>query len=143
MVDERAIDLDRDAAVSLAGRLRSVPFIRRLQGLLLSGLVEIFCRSLSDAYDHIDALSLHDTLSRLIKVLLKLAAEMGRPAEDRVEIDAYLTQDEIAQFVAGSRERVSTALNILRREDIVEYSRGGHLIVDTKALELYRRDRSS
>jgi CRP-like cAMP-binding protein len=102
---------------------------------LLNNLVEIFCKSLADAYDQVDTIALNDTLRRVIKVLLKLATELGYPAGKGVEISSYLTQEEIAQMVAASRERVSTALNQLRRSGIVEYSGHGHLLVDVKALE--------
>jgi CRP/FNR family cyclic AMP-dependent transcriptional regulator len=102
---------------------------------LLNNFIGIFCKSLADAYDQVDTIALTDTLHRVIRALLKLAAELGRPAETGVEISSYLTQEEIAQMVAARRERVSTALNLLRRRGMLEYSRGGHLIVDVKALE--------
>ena len=77
-------------------------------------------------------------LHRLIKVLLRLANQLGRPEGNLVEIDAYLTQEEISQMLAASRERVSGALNLLRNRKIVQYTRGGHLLLDVEALENYR-----
>lgn len=68
----------------------------------------------------------------------------GRPArvfeEDEarhVEIGAYLTQEEVAQMVMARRERVSTALNALRRRGIAQYSTRGRLILDMRALDDY------
>ena len=46
-----------------------------------------------------------------------------------------LTQEEIAQMMGSSREKVSVALNRLRDRAMVQYSRGGHLRVDVIALE--------
>jgi DNA-binding transcriptional regulator LsrR (DeoR family) len=54
-----------------------------------------------------------------------------------VEIPAYLTQEEIAQMSAARRERISTALNCLRRRGIVQYSMRGHMMLDIGALETY------
>ena len=49
----------------------------------------------------------------------------------------YLTQEEIAQMVGARRERVSTALNALRRRGMVQYSTRGHLVLDVRALEAH------
>jgi CRP-like cAMP-binding protein len=59
-----------------------------------------------------------------------------------VEINAYLTQEELAQMVVARRERVSTALNALRREGAVYYSAAGHLLLDLDALDRHVSPRS-
>lgn len=108
---------------------------------LVGNIVAAFCDSLSDAYEQVSTMAVDDTLHRTIKVLLKLAAKLGRRSgqgRQAVEIAAYLTQQEIAQVVAARRERVSTALNMLRRRGLVQYSRRGHLLLDVRGLENYR-----
>jgi len=104
---------------------------------LLRGLVEVFCGSLSDACDQIEMLAVDDTVRRLVKVLLKLAAKLGRPSGKGVELATYMTQEEISQVVIARRERVSTALNFLRRRGMVQYARDGHLVLNVKMLENY------
>jgi len=69
--------------------------------------LEVICRSLSGAYVQANLLSSGDTIHRLIQVLLKLADQLGRPVGHLVEIGVYLTQEEISQMMAASRERVS------------------------------------
>jgi CRP-like cAMP-binding protein len=66
-----------------------------------------------------------------------LAHKLGRPSGNRVEIAAYLTQEELSQMVVARRERVSTALNSLRRRGILQYSPRGHLLLDMRALDRY------
>ena len=105
---------------------------------LLRQFIELLSGSLADSYERVFRLATDDLLHRLIKVLLQLAAKLGRPAGPIVEIPTYLTQEEIAQMVAARRERVSTALNRLRQRGLVQYSAGGHLLLDVKALENYR-----
>ena len=78
-----------------------------------------------------------DTVHRLSKVLLKLAAKIGQSSGSEVEIPTYLTQEEIAQMVVARRERISTALNFLRRKKMIQYTNHGHLLVNVKALESY------
>ena len=123
--------------------MSAVPYDEILDNLqqnrdALHEILDAVCRALSSAYDHVSLLSSGGTLERLVKVLLRLARQFGRSSGDLVEIDAYLTQEEISQMMASSRERVSVALNLLRDRAIVQYSREGHLLVDANALESWR-----
>jgi CRP-like cAMP-binding protein len=132
---DRAVTLEQTQAIC-------VPFEEVLEAVrkqpeLLARLVEVFCRALSEAYAQVNVLAVDDTAHRLAKVLLKLAARIGRHAESEVEIPTYLTQEEIAQMVAASRERISTALNIFRRNKMIRYTNHGHLLLNVQALEGY------
>jgi CRP-like cAMP-binding protein len=83
----------------------------------------------------VNTLATDHTLGRLAKTLLRLAGRVGKQSSGIVEIEAYLTQEELSQMVVARRERVSTALNFLRREGAVHYLPHGHLSLDLKALE--------
>jgi CRP/FNR family cyclic AMP-dependent transcriptional regulator len=98
-------------------------------------VLDAFCHALKDAYAQLNTLVLDDTVHRLAKVLANLSAKIGERSGSRAEISAYLTQEEIAQMVGARRERISTALNALRRRGIVEYSARGHLVLNPEALE--------
>jgi CRP/FNR family transcriptional regulator, cyclic AMP receptor protein len=98
-------------------------------------LLDAFCHALKDAYAQLNTLVLDDTVHRLAKVLANLARKIGEPSGSRIEISAYLTQEEIAQMVGARRERISTALNALRRRGMVEYSIRGHLVLNMDSLE--------
>lgn len=76
-------------------------------------LVDVFCRSLKDAYAQVTTLAADDIAHRLVKVLIGLATKLGQPAGSLVEIPIYLTQEEIAQMVAARRERISRARLIM------------------------------
>jgi CRP-like cAMP-binding protein len=104
---------------------------------LLRDFVEIFCSALSEAYDQVNRLAADNVMHRLVDVLKTLVNKLGRPLGEFVEIATYLTQEELAQMVVARRERVSTALNSLRRRGIAQYSRRGHLLVDMRALGGY------
>jgi CRP/FNR family cyclic AMP-dependent transcriptional regulator len=120
----------------------AVPFDQVLEMVqknrhLLQELVQIFCESLSDAYDQLDTLAFSDTVHRLVRVLLRLGAKMGPRSGQTTELSAYLTQEELSQMVMARRERVSTAMNFLRNRGMVDYSHRGYLILDLKALQNY------
>lgn len=131
----RAVALEETEAIP-------VPYEEVLETLreqpdLLDRLVQALCQSLAEAYDQVTTLAVDDTAHRLVKALLRLAAKLGHPSGEVVDIPIYLTQEEISQMVAARRERVSTALNFLRRRGMVRYSSHGHLTLDIKALESY------
>jgi CRP/FNR family transcriptional regulator, cyclic AMP receptor protein len=102
---------------------------------LISVLVDVFCRALKEAYAQVNSLAADDTVHRLIRVLLGLAAKIGQRSGSLVEIPTYLTQEEIAQMAGARRERISTTLNSFRRLGMVQYSTGGHMMLDLGALE--------
>ena len=100
----------------------------------LQDLVEVFGGALAEAYDQLSSLANDDLMQRLLKTLRSLATKLGEAHGELVEIATYLTQDELAQMVMARRERVSTALNMLRQRGIVQYSPRGRLRVDMRAL---------
>jgi CRP/FNR family transcriptional regulator, cyclic AMP receptor protein len=132
---DRVVALERTEAISVP--YGEVMEVLHKQPNLLAQLVEVFCQALVEAYEQVNSLAVDDTVHRLVKVLLRLARKLGNRSGQVVEIPTYLTQDEISQMVAARRERVSTALNFLRRRGMVHYSTHGNLMLDAKALESY------
>ena len=132
---DRAVALEQADAIPVP--FQDVLDVVREQPGLVARLVDVFCRALSEAYSQVNALAVDDTVHRLDKVLLKLAEKLGHGSGAEVEIPTYLTQEEIAQMVGVRRERVSTALNFLRRKQMVQYTSHGHLLLNVKALEGY------
>jgi CRP/FNR family transcriptional regulator, cyclic AMP receptor protein len=132
---DRAVALEDTKAVPVP--YDEVMEVMRTRLGLLDRLVELYCRALTEAYEQVNILAVDDTVHRLVKALLRLAAKIGHRSGQMVEIPTYLTQEEISQMVAARRESVSTALNFLRRRGMVRYSIHGYLTLDTKALENY------
>ena len=100
----------------------------------LQDLVEVFGGALAEAYDQLNSLASDDVMQRVLKTLRSLADKLGEAHGELIEIGTYLTQDELAQMVKARRERVSTALNVLRERGVVQYSPRGRLRVDMRAL---------
>jgi CRP/FNR family cyclic AMP-dependent transcriptional regulator len=132
---DRAVALEQTEAIPVP--FQDVMEVVRRQPDLMARLVDVFCRALNEAYAQVNTLAVDDTVHRLIKVLLKLAAKIGQSSGPEVEIPTYLTQEEIAQMVAVRRERISTALNFLRRRRMIQYTNHGHLVLNVQALETY------
>ncbi len=133
---DRAVAVERTEAVPVA--FDEVVDTLAKHPTLLRDFVEVFCGALSEAYDQVNRLAVDDVMLRLINVLQTLVNKLGQPLGGLVEIATYLTQEELSQMVVARRERVSTALNSLRRRGIAQYSPRGHLLLDMRALEVYR-----
>jgi CRP-like cAMP-binding protein len=132
---DRAVAIERTEAVP-------VPFTDAMdvlakQPALLQDFIEACGRALSEAYDQINRLADGSVERGLVEVLQSLSEKLGHPAGKFIEIATYLTQEELSQMVVARRERVSTALNSLRRRGIVQYSSRGYLLIDIRALEGY------
>jgi CRP/FNR family cyclic AMP-dependent transcriptional regulator len=130
---DRAVALEQTDAIAVP--YAEIMDILRRKPELISVLIDVFSKSLKEAYSQVNMLALDDTVHRLIKILVGLATRIGRPSGSLVEIPTYLTQEEIAYMAAARRERISTALNTLRRQRMVHYSPRGHLVIDVDALE--------
>ena len=131
---ERAVALERTEAVAVT--LDEVLDALARERNLLREFVGALCGGLAEAYDQVNRMAEASVMHGLVKVLRRLASKLGRPAGGLVEISAYVTQEELAQMVVARRERVSTALNSLRRRGVVRYTSRGHLLLDVRALEL-------
>jgi len=129
---ERAVALERTEALAVG--LDEVLDVLARERNLLREFIGRLCSSLAEAHDQINGMSEDSVMHGLVKALPRLATKLGRPAGDLVEIAAYITQEELAQMVVARRERVSTALNSLRRRGLVQYTARGHLLVNVQAL---------
>ena len=130
---DRAVALEQTEAIAVP--FDDVIAILMAKPDLVALLMSVFCSAFREAYEQVNILAVDDTVHRLIKVLIRLARKMGRQSGPLIEIPTYITQEEIAQMVAARRERVSTALNALRRQGVVSYTMRGHLALNIGDLE--------
>jgi CRP-like cAMP-binding protein len=132
---DRAVALEETRAIAVT--FEEVAASIAAHPKLLGDLMAVLGGALAEAYEQVSRLAGDSVEHGLIKVLKTLAHKHGRSAGEFVEITTYLTQEELAQMVVARRERVSTALNVLRRRGIARYSARGHLLLDMRALENY------
>jgi CRP/FNR family transcriptional regulator, cyclic AMP receptor protein len=95
------------------------------------------CERLSDAYEQVESLAWETVLERLIRALLKLAADLGESSPAGTHIGHYIKQDELAKIVGARREVVSGLLNRLRNSGHISYSPRGFIAVNRSALQAY------
>jgi CRP-like cAMP-binding protein len=73
--------------------------------------------------------------TRLAKMLLTLAERCGRATPDGIEIDIKLSQQELGNLVAASRESVNKQLKAWESETIVGSNGGRVVIIDAAKLK--------
>jgi CRP/FNR family transcriptional regulator, cyclic AMP receptor protein len=106
-------------------------------------LASAVCERLADAYERVESLSWETVLERLIRALLKLAADFGETSAVGTHIGHYIKQEELAKIVGARREVVSGLLNRLRDSGHISYSPRGFIAVNRAALQAYVDARAS
>jgi CRP/FNR family cyclic AMP-dependent transcriptional regulator len=106
-------------------------------------LASLMCERLAEAYERVESLSWETVLERLVRALLKLAADFGESTASGSHIGHYIKQDELAKIVGARREVVSGLLNRLRNSGHISYSPRGFIAVNRAALQAYADARAS
>lgn len=105
-------------------------------------LMAEIARGMSDHYDsllqHIDAIDASSVKERLLLTLLYLAERIS--AEDTVDLCEHgliLTHADFANLIGSTRETTSLAMNDLRKEGYIDYSRGRCIIFASTIRDLF------
>ncbi len=86
---------------------------------LYEALLRLNCRRLRIMFNLVEDLNTRPLAARLAKNLLMLAKSYGIAQEDGVRIGLQLAQEDLAQLVGASRQRVNQELKTLEREGAV------------------------
>jgi CRP/FNR family transcriptional regulator, cyclic AMP receptor protein len=97
-------------------------------------LLETMSQRLRDADRKRVEFGAYDVDRRLVRRLVELAERFGEPDGDEVRIPLPLTHEDLADWVASSREAVSKALGELRRRGLVRTDRRRITVLDLEAL---------
>ena len=76
-----------------------------------------------------------DAKTRLYQFLRDWAEKEGKRTENKVILENYLTQNDIAQIICTSRQTATLLLNELDEKGIMHYGRKEIIIEDIKKLE--------
>lgn len=104
---------------------------------LYEALLRLHARRIRQLYGLVEDLNTLPLRARLAKQLLHLARSYGVPSlgdANEVRIGLQLAQEELAQLLGASRQRVNQELKTLEREAIIRIELGGVVIRDRAAL---------
>jgi CRP-like cAMP-binding protein len=97
-------------------------------------LIRMLVRRVTEATREVVDLATQDSVGRVAKRLLELAADHGVPAGEGIRIELSLTQDELASWTGATRETVSRALRLMRRLGWVATEHGSITVLDVQAM---------
>ena len=113
---------------------------RKILGLhteLYEAMLRLHARRIRQLFGLVEDLNTLPLRSRLAKQLLHLVRSYGIPSlshGDEIRIGLQLAQEELAQLLGASRQRVNQELKAMEREDIIRIEPGGLVVRDRDAL---------
>jgi CRP/FNR family transcriptional regulator, cyclic AMP receptor protein len=124
-----------DTTLLVVERRHFLPFVRKNDDLLLR-LLAVLCSRLRRTSMALEEIALFDLPVRLARVLLKLSEDYGRTYSGGTRIELKLSQRDLSNLVAASRESVNKQLRSWRESGTVELESG--LIVLRRPADLQR-----
>jgi CRP/FNR family cyclic AMP-dependent transcriptional regulator len=116
-----------DTTMMVIERHVFLPFLLRHEGLVERMLV-VLCDRLRRTSNALEGIALFDLQARLARLVVKLAEDYGRVVPRGVRIDLKLSQRDLSNLVASSRESVNKQLKIWREAGIIDLD-GGHVVL--------------
>lgn len=104
---------------------------------LYEALLRLNARRIRQLYGLVEDLNTLPLRARLAKQLVHLARSYGVPSlsdGDEIRIGLHLAQEELAQLLGASRQRVNQELKAMEREDIIRIEPGGLVIRDRASM---------
>jgi CRP-like cAMP-binding protein len=100
-------------------------------------MIRLHARRIRQLYGLVEDLNTLPLRSRLAKQLLHLVRSYGVPSlsnSTEVRIGLHLAQEELAQLLGASRQRVNQELKSMEREDAIRIEPAGLIVKDREAL---------
>ncbi|MEK6572045.1 MAG: Crp/Fnr family transcriptional regulator [Bacteroidota bacterium] len=89
--------------------------------------------------ERVSDLVFKDVKKRIASFLLRYAEEFGKMKKGIVTISPFLSHQEIAFLTASARQTVTTTLNEMRGQGVIDFSRKGLIINDLPKLQKIAR----
>ena len=123
-----------DSTLLVLGRREVLPFLMANPDLMFRVLM-VVCGRLRQSSVALEDLALFDLPGRLARVVLKLADDYGRKTGDGVRINVRLSQKDLSNLVATSRESVNKQLAVWRAKGVLGTQGSSMILLDRAALE--------
>ncbi|MCK8828186.1 Crp/Fnr family transcriptional regulator [Natroniella acetigena] len=123
----------KDSIVGVISKDDMENLIKKIPKLSLE-LLKIMSKRLRRAQKMVENLGLHNTETRTTNILIYLASEYGS-ANQEIELELSISQQELANLIGSSRETVSRILNNFKDQGLIDTARQKVIIKDLKGLE--------
>jgi len=123
-----------DTALLVIERRQFMPFLESNQNLTIR-MLAVLCERLRSTSIALEQIALFDLEARLARLILKLATDYGKPTTDGTRIELKLSQRDISNLVAASRESVNKQLAEWRDSGVLTFENGYIILHRTEDLQ--------
>ncbi len=123
-----------NSTLLVLGRREVLPFLMANPDLMFRVLM-VVCGRLRQSSVALEDLALFDLPGRLARVVLKLADDYGRKTGDGVRINVRLSQKDLSNLVATSRESVNKQMAVWRSKGVLATEGSSMILRDRAVLE--------
>jgi CRP-like cAMP-binding protein len=102
---------------------------------LVRNVIDLLCKRLRWTSARMEDASLRQAPQRLARILAYLAQDHGKTSSKGIEITLKLTQTEMAQWTAMSRESLNKLLNRWAEERVLSQARGNLVLLDLERID--------
>lgn len=111
-----------------------IPFLERNPKIAIS-LFEVLCDRVRLTSEMVESIAFLDFGARLAKLLMQMAANYGKTTEAGLLIDLKISQADLGNLIASTRESVNRQLSAWTQEEIIAIDQGRITILDQEALQ--------
>lgn len=124
-------------------RLLAIP-IRSFEQLIMNTptiaikVMRVLGSKIMDLQEKLQNITGQDVQDRCLSFLLKLAENYGVTNPDgNLHINVPMTNQEFANVIGSTRETINRFINQLRKENIIDKTKNGFIIIDYEALKIW------
>jgi len=123
-----------DTVLLVIERRMFMPFLASNQDLT-ARMLAVLCERLRSTSIALEQIALFDLEARLARLILKLATDYGKPTVDGMRIELKLSQRDISNLVAASRESVNKQLAEWRESGVLTFESGYIILHRSETLQ--------
>lgn len=135
--DERSADATAltDCELLVLNRRDILPVLENRADLCMI-LLKILCRKLRLTTEQVEDVIFRHLESRIAKALVQLAESVGLHAVRSPSVELHVSQRELGNMAAGSRESVNKQLQVWHRQGLIDLGKSSIMIRDVEAIKL-------
>jgi CRP/FNR family transcriptional regulator, cyclic AMP receptor protein len=134
--DERSADATAlsDCELLVLNRRDILPVLENRADLCMI-LLKVLCRKLRLTTEQVEDVTFRHLEARVAKALVQLAESVGLHAVRSPSVELHVSQRELGNMAAGSRESVNKQLQAWHRQGLIDLGKSSILIRDVQAIK--------
>lgn len=115
-------------------RREFLPFLEHNPKIAVQ-LIEVLCDRVRRTSEMVESIAFLDFGARLARLLLQMAKNYGKEIESGLLIDLRISQADLGNLIASTRESVNRQLSAWTQEGVIAVDQGKITLLDQDALE--------